>query len=135
MCGCCKFESSAHYRPVHRGDYGQSAVLNKIECAVPVTGNFERFVDVPFLVLRQIQPGAEMIPARPEYDGQRFLWGIAEKPVDIFDQRFIDCITFFGSVKRQNGDLAAHFEVDQIRRKSSHRVGSAMGWTGSVTPL
>ena len=81
---------------MHRGDYGQSAVLNQIECAVPVTGNFERFVDVPFLVLRQIQPGTEMIPARPEYDGQRLLWGIAEKPVDIFDQRFIDCITFSG---------------------------------------
>ena len=73
MPGGGKFQPATHDGAVHCNDNRQAAILNKIECPVPVAGNLERLIDIAFLVLRQIEPGTEMIAIRAKDNGQRIL--------------------------------------------------------------
>ena len=63
-----------------------------------------------------------MIAVRPQHDGERFAGRRAEETVDVLDQRFVDRISFLGTVQRQDGNTAAHLEVDQVGCKCGHGI-------------
>ena len=117
-----QFQPAAHDGALHRRDNRQPAILDQVECAVPVAGNIERLVDIAFLVLGEVEAGAEMIAVRPQHDGERFAGRRAEETVDVLDQRFVDRISFLGTVQRQDGNTAAHLEVDQVGCKCGHGI-------------
>ena len=120
MGGCSDFQPAPHHRSLHGGDDGDPAELHQVERAVPVARRLEGLDGIALLVLRQIEPGAEMAARAAQHHRPRFLRHRLEEAVYVPNQPGVDRVTLLRPVDGENRDRPPLLEPQHLAFERRH---------------